>query len=54
MGKTRPAKKRSRHAASLIDPSKIRIAMVGFFDLLGFSNRVESIETKGRRHSLQS
>jgi hypothetical protein len=46
MAKTRPAKTRNRRAASLIDQSKIRVAMVGFLDLLGFSSRVESIETE--------
>jgi hypothetical protein len=40
------ALKRSASILPTIDRSKLRIAMVGFFDLLGFSDRVQEAETE--------
>jgi hypothetical protein len=45
MAKRKEEVNRSIGSAPVIEGSQIRISMVGFFDLLGFSSRVERVKT---------
>lgn len=47
-------RKRKRKSCAQKDASAITLAMVGFFDLLGFSDRVENVKTEAELRTIAS